>query len=272
MSYHIVTIDSPEVYITCRHGQLICDCKDGGIKQLPIEDVASVVITSFSSTVHSQVLNLAAEYGVSIIFCKDFKPQSILMPANRSSDTVLTKIFVETSREQMSKYWLKTIDAKCENQYEIAKIIAPKFSKLDNIKTTCLRSTPLKESQCARYYWQCYAYAIQNREFRRNNENFEANKLLDFGYSMLMSIVMQKIFAFGLDASYGIGHLVREYSAPLVYDLMEPFRPYIDYYVYTWLMNENFLLKEICVNIGFKQYILKSFLKKSIILRQSYGI
>ena len=262
MSYHIITIDSPEAYITCRQGQLICDCRNGNIKQLPLEDVCSIVITSFSSSVHSQVLNLASEYGVAIIFCKDFKPQSILMPVNRSSDTILTKAFVEMSESDMAKYWQKTIDAKCDNQLEIAKIIAPISSKLEGLKNTCLRSTPLKESQCARYYWQCFGESILDENFRRNNDNFQANKLLDFGYSMLMSIVMQKIFAFGLDASYGIGHSIREYSVPLVYDLMEPFRPYIDYQVYTWLMKENFLLKNINVDTGFKQYMLKTFLKK----------
>lgn len=262
MSYHIITIDSPEAYITCRQGQLICDCRNGNIKQLPIEDIASIVITSFSSSIHSQVLNLAAEYGVAIIFCKDFKPQSILMPVNRSSDTFLTKAFVEISESDTTKYWQKTIDAKCENQLEIAKIISPKSKKLEGIKNTCLRSTPLKESQCARYYWQCFGEAILNQDFRRNNDNFQANKLLDFGYSMLMSVVMQKIFALGLDASYGIGHSIREYSAPLVYDLMEPFRPYIDYHVYSWLMKENYLLRDIYIDISYKNYILSTLLKK----------
>ena len=62
------------------------------------------------------------------------------MPVNRSSDTLLTKAFVEISQDDMLKYWQKTIDAKCENQFEIAKIIAPKSLRLEGIKNTCLRS------------------------------------------------------------------------------------------------------------------------------------
>ena len=95
MSYHIVNIDTPEAYITCRHGQLVCDDGCGKTKQLPLEDVCAIIITSFSSTVHSRLLNEAAKLGVSIIFCENFKPQSILMPANRITDTVLAKSFIE---------------------------------------------------------------------------------------------------------------------------------------------------------------------------------
>ena len=95
MSYHIVNIDTPEAYITCRHGQLVCDDGCGKTKQLPLEDVCAIIITSFSSTVHSRLLSEAAKLGVSIIFCENFKPQSILMPANRITDTVLAKSFIE---------------------------------------------------------------------------------------------------------------------------------------------------------------------------------
>ncbi len=256
MSYHIITIDSPEAYITCRKGQLICDSKDGEPKQIALEDVAAIVITSFSASVHSAVLTRAAELGVSIIFCKNFKPEAILMPANRASDTLLTKAFVELNEVQMEKYWQKTIEAKCDNQLKIAKMICGKSLKIESLESVAKRITAKKESQCARYYWQIFAEAIGKKSFRRNSENFAENALLDFSYTMLGAIVMQKIFAFGLDASYGIGHSIRERSAPLVYDLMEQFRPYIDLGVYKWIM-ENEIFGELEVCTDFKRFILK---------------
>lgn len=66
MSYHIVHVGSPTARLNCRDGQLTCETEDGD-KSLPMEDVASVVVTSFSATIHSEVLLQAAEKGVVLI-------------------------------------------------------------------------------------------------------------------------------------------------------------------------------------------------------------
>ena len=261
MSYHIVNIDTPEAYITCRHGQLVCDDGCGKTNQLPLEDVCAIIVTSFSSTVHSRLLNEAANLGVSIIFCEKFKPQSILMPANRITDTVLAKSFIEIPRGEIESYWDKTIDAKCDNQLAVASLVAPKSPKLENIKSVCQRKTALKESQCARYYWEIFGEGICREGFSRGDDSFPENSLLDFAYTVLSAIVMQKLFGYGLDASYGIAHSVRERSAPLAYDLMEPFRPYIDYCVFRWI-EQNALLGAACVDGQFKRFLMNSIIQK----------
>lgn len=262
MSYHIVNIDTPEAYITCRHGQLVCDDGCGKTKQLPLEDVCAIIITSFSSTVHSRLLNEAAKLGVSIIFCENFKPQSILMPANRITDTVLAKSFIEIPRYEIESYWDKTIDAKCYNQLAVASLIAPASQKLENIKIVCQRKTALKESQCARYYWEIFGEGIRREGFSRGDDSFSENKLLDFSYTVLSAIVMQKLFGYGLDASYGISHSVRERSAPLAYDLMEPFRPYIDYCVFRWIEQNALLEDDVCVDRQFKRFLMDGIIRK----------
>jgi CRISPR-associated protein Cas1 len=43
------------------------------------------------------------------------------------------------------------------------------------------------------------------------------------------------LYGFGLDPTVGISHAIRERSAPLAYDLMEPFRPCVDWRVYQWV-------------------------------------
>lgn len=261
MSYHIVNIDTPEAYITCRLGQLVCDCGKGEIKQLPLEDVCAIVVSSFSATVHSQVLNEAADRGVAIIFCQNFKPQSILMPVNRLSDSALAKTFIEIAKDKIEAYWRKTIDAKCENQLFVARLMAPESAGLKKIMEVCARRTHLKESQCARYYWELFGEAIGRKGFLRGDDSFSENQLLDFSYAMLSAIVMQKLLGFGLDISYGIGHAVRERAAPLVYDLMEPFRPYIDYCVFEWI-RENALFSELCVDRQFKAFMMNKICGK----------
>jgi hypothetical protein len=50
--------------------------------------------------------------------------------------------------------------------------------------------------------------------------------------------VPRNLFAVGLDPTFGIAHVVREHSTPLAYDLMEPFRPCIDWRVAEWIRRQ----------------------------------
>lgn len=75
MSFHIVTINSPQASLSCRDGQLTCKTPEGE-KRLPIEDIASIIITSFSAQIHSNLFLEAARHGVALIICEAFKPVS----------------------------------------------------------------------------------------------------------------------------------------------------------------------------------------------------
>jgi len=66
MSYHIISIDSPQCSISCHDGQLTCKSADGE-KSVPLEDVASIIINSFSASIHSQLIVDAAKHGVALI-------------------------------------------------------------------------------------------------------------------------------------------------------------------------------------------------------------
>jgi CRISPR-associated endonuclease Cas2 len=59
MSYHIVSIDSPQCSLSCKDGQLTCKTAEGE-RKLPLEDVASIIITSFSASIHSELFLEAA--------------------------------------------------------------------------------------------------------------------------------------------------------------------------------------------------------------------
>src|SRR5436190_16665992 len=110
MSYHIVSIDSPQCSISCRDGQLICKTGDGEKpKSLPLEDVASIIITSFSANIHSHLFLEAAKHGVALIICEAFKPVSLVLPANRSTDTLLSRALLTLDQKTLAKLWQQTL-------------------------------------------------------------------------------------------------------------------------------------------------------------------
>ncbi len=291
MSYHIVSIDSPQCSLSCKDGQLTCKSADGE-RKLPLEDVASIIITSFSASIHSHLFLEAAKHGVALIICEAFKPVSLVLPANRSTDTLLSRALLNLSEATRLQMWQKTIDAKCRNQYLLASHFAPGDARLPAFRASTTSRKPYKEAICAKAFWQVFAGAVSCMEFRRepgggterrpparsdisnsrsqigkaseseisnlrsqikpagaetgapgqaellltgDEARGRMNDLLNYGYAVLLSSVLQKLFAVGLDPTWGLSHVARERCTPLAYDIMEPFRPCVDWRVFQWM-------------------------------------
>ena len=251
MSFHIVSIDSPQCSISCRDGQLVCKTAEGE-RKLPIEDVASIIITSFSAQIHSQLFLEAAKHGVALIICEAFKPVSLVLPANRSTDTLLTRALLKIDVKTVARFWQATVDAKCRNQYLLAAHMRPEDGGLAALRDAAWSRKPHKEAVCAKMFWQIFGRTavggttaasdlstlnpqLPTTPFTRERAGGGLNNLLNYGYAVLLSTVLQKLFGVGLDPTFGISHVTRERSTPLAYDLMEPFRPCVDWRIVQWV-------------------------------------
>lgn len=237
MSYHIVTIDSPQCSLSCRDGQLTCKTADGE-RKLPIEDVASIIIASFSASIHSQLFLEAAKHGVSLIICEAFKPVSLVLPANRSTDTLLTRAQVSLPEKLRARLWQMTVDAKCHNQAILARHVAPDDPRVPELEREAAGRKLHKEAICAKSFWQIFGRSFEGEEFIRDRARPGLNALLNYGYAVLLSTMLQKLLGVGLDPTFGISHQIRERSTPLAYDVMEPFRPCVDYRVAQWVRKQ----------------------------------
>lgn len=234
MSYHIVSVDAPNCSLSCRSGQLTCRT-DQGERTLPLEDVAAILITSFSAQIHSQLFLEAAKHGVALIICESFKPVSLVLPANRSTDTLLTRAVLDLEPRVRESLWRRTVDAKCQNQFTLAASIAPNEGSLPDLKRAANSRGDHKEAASARLFWGVFGRALGQENFRREtSDEGGINALLNYGYAVLLSTVLQKLFAVGLDPTWGLSHAPRERATPLAYDLMEPFRPCVDWRVWQW--------------------------------------
>lgn len=88
------------------------------------------------------------------------------------------------------------------------------------------------EALSSRIYWQALAEAMeQYTPFGRRTRRPAAdrfNALINYGYGMLYAIVETAALTAGLDPAIGILH-AEGYSRPaLVFDAIEPFRPWVD--------------------------------------------
>lgn len=234
MSFHIVDIGSPSARLTCRDGSLVCSLNEQ-TKSLPLQDVCSIIITSFDCTITSALLTEAAKVGASLIFCRNFKPVSVMLPVNRSSDTLLTRAQFSLPPRHRSQLWQATIDAKCRNQLQAALNLGASDMQIEALRKAALSGKPFKEANCARLFWTVFAHVLQDQEFRRRRRMAGANALLNYGYAVVMSVVLQRLLAVGIDPTWGIAHVQRERAVALAYDVMEPFRPLVDERVALWI-------------------------------------
>ncbi len=124
---------------------------------------------------------------------------------------------------------------KAEIQESIAQIELG-LSELKQIRgqsAEAERATILgREGMMSRNYWQAIALAMSEpwefeRRSRQPAEN-PFNALLNYGYGMLYSVVEGAILAVGLDPMLGIFHEDAYTEPTLAFDLIEPFRPWVD--------------------------------------------
>jgi CRISPR-associated protein Cas1 len=84
-----------------------------------------------------------------------------------------------------------------------------------------------REAAGARIYWK----ALFGDDFSRDPDGKMPNSLLNYGYALLRASVARAICSSGLSPVFGIHHENSTNSLPLADELMEPYRPLVDYYV-----------------------------------------
>ncbi len=266
MSYHIISIDLPDCNITVRNGQLCVYTKETE-NSIPLEDVASIVITSFRCNISSNFIIEAAKKKIGVIICENYKPISILLPTNRATDTQIIRNLSQLSLQQKRRFWKKTIHIKCHNQLTLAKQWNPNHHLIDVLEHASITDKDSKESECAKLYWAIFSDTFTNGHFRRNRELDDLNVYFNYAYAILLSCVLRNLLAVGIDPTFGIFHATREHSAPLAYDLMEPFRAAFDHMIALWISSNPDISEnpsKCAISKEFKKYIMETLLEETV--------
>lgn len=230
MTYHILHITSPNCRLTVDKGLLFCAYKNGDAKMIAINDIKALIIATFGVSFSGSCLAKLLENNVVVLHCDDkFKPTGLSLPLER---IVRQKVFynqIARNEEFELMLWKQILKSKVSNQaknLDLMGITGHNLYKLIN--------RPLmNEANIARYYWQNYFKYFQSSLKREHKDakTFE-NGCLNYGYAILNSLIHRSVIIHGMLAGLGIHHKGKYKSTPFVYDLMEPYRPFIDYYFY----------------------------------------
>lgn len=230
MSFHILHLTTSNCLISSENGLLFCKFKDEETKIIPLYDLRAIIVAAFGVAFSNNAISKLLENNTIILHCNNkYQPIGWSMPLER---IVKTKIFynqISQNEAFENELWKKILKRKVLNQSQCLELL-----NLDNTKIEKLINKPLmNEANIARQYWQNYFSKFDDNLKREHKDaqNFE-NACLNYGYAVLKSLIFRSILIHGLIPALGIHHVGNYKTTPLVYDLIEPFRPFVDYYFY----------------------------------------
>lgn len=222
----IIDLSEQGAHVSLRHGLLHVK-GDSAEATVPLDELVAVLASHPRVSFTHAALGALATAGV-IVVCSDEKrmPASMLLPVK--GHHVQTERFrrqTQITEPTRKRLWQQLVQAKIKAQ---AKILA-ELGRPDEgmmLMAGRVRSGDPEnlEAQAARRYWP----RLFPGAFRRNPENEDQNRLLNYGYAVQRAILARCIVGSGLHPSFGLNHHNRYNAFCLADDLIEPFRPLVD--------------------------------------------
>lgn len=213
-----------------RNNQLIVN--NGEEYSFPIEDIRSIIIDDCYSSLTGKLITKLANDGVCVILCDEkHTPSAQLLPIGsycRMNKRISLQI--SQSKPKLKRIWQSIVVAKINNQAKCLELnkYDDKAKQLYSIsKDVSLGDTTNREGYAARQYFKF----LFGDGFTRDAE-ININAGLNYGYAILRSYIAKTIVSYGLEPSLGIHHKSQLNQFNLADDIIEPFRPIVDNYIF----------------------------------------
>lgn len=196
----------------------------------PIEDVGVIIVENQMVHFTIPLLNALADNNVAVIFCNaQCMPNTMLMPLE--SNAIQQEVYrfqIEASLPTKKRIWKDIIECKIRNQAALLDMLGRDGKVLKPYYMNVLSGdSDNREGLAAKIYWQ----QMYGRQFNRNRNGEDPNSLLNYGYAILRAVA-RALLGSGLFPAFGLFHRNRYNAFPLADDVMEPYRPFVDYAVY----------------------------------------
>ncbi|MBO4251120.1 MAG: type II CRISPR-associated endonuclease Cas1 [Clostridia bacterium] len=211
------------------------------VVKYPMEDINCVLIDNSKINVSIYALNRLCESGATVLVC-DGKhlPATVVLPFNSyyKKMNVLKEQF-SLSKPKIKRLWQSIVRQKIKVQAECLEMNGKKEQAeyLYALSRSVLSGDSENvEARSASYYFK----ALFGKSFTRE-ENHPINACLNYGYSIVRSLICRHLSARGFECSLGVFHKNQFNNFNLADDMIEPFRPIIDNYIFS-LNKENLTL------------------------------
>ena len=245
---HITRADD----LSISNNQLVMIDEDNNDEKnkISLNDISAIVIENCHCKISAILQLRLVENNIPIIICNEKHQPEIhsLGLFNHFQVTLRINEQIEWSKKKKENLWLKIVENKIENQKELLKYLEKSdisIARLEAYKENLKKddiSAEHQEAIASRIYFQ----ELYSNNFKRFNED-GVNSALNYGYMILRAIISSKIVAKGFHPSLGLHHKSQFNAYNFSDDIIEIFRPMVDYLVYMNkdILNEARLSKEI---------------------------
>ena len=258
MPNNIIEIATNNKKLSVYRGFLRIEEEGSVRKDIPFSFIHAVIVTAFNVVCTNNLLQRLCEENIPLIILgKNYSPSGMLLSyIGQNKQTEIQYLQIENKKPLEKKLWQLIIKEKIKNQSRVLDLYK-KENKLQYIyKTVLSGDSSNREAYAARLYFK----SLFGNDFTRDKDMSGINSFLNYGYAILRSSLSRYVVAAGLNPSYGVGHYNKLNPFCLVDDLIEPFRPLVDSYVYR-LWEQNGELAELTTEhkAGLASLLVKEF-------------
>jgi len=198
-------------------------------RTVPVEDIGIVLLDNPQISITHSVMQQLLKNNVAFITCDEkHLPTGLLLLLNgHTKQSQYFRHQVSASEPLKKQLWQQTVISKISNQSRLLERLGIQNNRFPPLmrKVQSGDSTNV-EGHAAKIYWESLF-----EDFNRERFGDYPNNLLNYGYAILRAIVARALTASGLLPTLGIHHRNQYNAYCLADDIMEPYRPYVDYLV-----------------------------------------
>lgn len=228
MTERVIEIAEDGRWLSRRRGFMKVSADGEVIGQVPLDDIACLVITARGVGYSNSLVTALAERGAGMVICgQNFLPVAWLWPLQGNHlQGERMGAQMAAGKPMAKRAWQAVTRAKIRQQAAVLNRCGKEgAAALEAMAERVKSGDPDNlEAQAARRFWP----ALMGPQFRRDTNGGGANGMLNYSYAVLRAATARAIVGAGLHPSIGIHHHNIFNHMRLADDLMEPFRPLVD--------------------------------------------
>lgn len=201
--------------------------------RVSIDDLNCVVFENNYTLLSNQVINRLINNNVNVIFTNDrHDPNCVVLPlAGHCLPLKNLSLQLKTRLPLKHALWKLIIENKIANQITVMQLTKQDHTVIERctklLHTVAPDDVTNREGIVAKMFYR----AMYGSSFIRFNDDM-VNKVLNYGYKIMVSALSRTIVKFGLNLFLGIKHKGPSNPFNLSYDVVESYRPVVDLWIW----------------------------------------
>ncbi len=227
--------------LTLKNNNLLVSSLKANKQEVKVSiDTLNCVIIENSYTLFSmQLINILINNNVLVIVSDDkHDPNVVMLPlSSHCMPLVNLELQLKITKDLKEKIWTKIIYNKIFNQIEIMKELITDQTVIERCEQQMITMNHNDQNNREGIVAKMFFHALYGTNFIRFADD-QINSALNYGYKIISSALSRTIAKYGLNLFIGVHHIGRSNPFNLTYDLIEPYRPIVDRWVF---QNKNYL-------------------------------